>query len=184
MDQKQLEYLDSYQQNLTQHLLKMLTTMQYLDGQLLETPDISDKWHDVAPSYVADAVKEIAQYPNVALGWAMYLGMAVARYWDEDWSIYGNVPNLYEYIRDKRGFDYMDEVVRGEILMLKDKDFDEAEKLVQACSQQVLNKIRYEQIEPQSPLAFHAYARSIETLYKMGAAVELKALGYKFEKIN
>lgn len=177
------EYLDRYQDCLTQHLLRILTSMGMLEGTLLESPDINEKWEQVAQSYIADAVKEIADYPTVSLGWAMYLGMAVAHYWDEDWEVYGNLPNIYEYIRDKRGFDYMDEVVRGDILMLKDKDYDQMEKVVQGCAQQVLNQIRHENIEPQSPQAFHVYTRSITVLYKLGAAIELKSLGYKFEKV-
>ncbi|MCQ2212206.1 MAG: hypothetical protein MJZ36_01055 [Bacteroidaceae bacterium] len=182
MEQK--EYLDSYESALMQHMLKMLTSMQLLDGKLLESADITDKWDEVAPAYVADSVKEIADYPSVALGWAMYLGMAVARYWDEEWSTYGCVPNLYEYLRDKRGYDYMDEVVRGEVLLLKGEEYDRMETVVQGCAQQVLAKIRHEQIEPQSPLAFHVYARSIRVLYLIGASVELKALGYKWEEVR
>ncbi len=181
---EQQEYIKKYESDLMQHLLRMLTSMELLDGQLLESPDITDKWEEIGPAYVADAVKEIAAYPSVSLGWAMYLGMAVARYWDDDWEIYGKVPNLYEHIRNKRGFDYMDEVVRGEILMLKDEAFDRMEKVVQSCAQQALSMIRHEQIAPQSPLAFHVYAASVLTLYKLGAAIELKSLGYKFEKVQ
>lgn len=181
---EQQEYLDKYEKELTEHLLRMLTSMELLDRQLLESPDITDKWDEVAESYVTDAMKEIANYPTVALGWAMYLGMAVARFWDDDWSIYSKVPNLYEHLRDKRGFDYMDEVVRGEILGLQSEDFDKMEQTVQSCSQQVLSKIRHEQIEPQSPLAFYVYVKSIKVLYLIGAAIELRALGYKFEKVQ
>lgn len=181
---EQNEYLDKFEEDVTMNLLRVATSMQLLDGQLLDSPDISEKWEQVAPSYVADAVKEIVDYPTVALGWAMYLGMAVAHYWDEDWEVYGKVPNLYEYIRNKRGFDYMDEVVRGDILMQKDKDYAETEKIVQAFAKQVLTKIYHEQIEPQSPLAFHVYARSIKVLYHLGAAIQLKAMGYKFERID
>lgn len=181
---EQQEYLDNYEKDLMQHLLRMLTSMEYLNGQLLESPDITDKWDEVAQSYVTDAVKEIAKYPTVALGWAMYLGMAVARFWDDDWEVYSKVPDLYVHIRDKRGFDYMDEVVRGDILCLQEEDFNKMEELVQSCAQQVLGKIRHEQVEPQSPLAFHIYVRSIRVLYQIGAAVELKALGYKFERMQ
>lgn len=181
---QQQEYLAKYEQDLMQHLLRVLTSMGYLDGQLLESPDITDKWESVAPSYIADAVKEINDYPTVALGWAMYLGMGIASYWDEDWQLYSQVPNLYEHIRDIRGFDYMDEVVRGDILLLKDKPYEQLEKVVQGCAQQVLNQIRHEQIEPQSPLAFHVYVSSIKILYLLGAAICLKSLGYKFEKIQ
>jgi hypothetical protein len=114
----------------------------------------------------------------------MYLGMAVARYWDEDWSTYSSKEDLYEQIRDIRGFDYMDEVIRGNILHLEGEEFDQMEKNVQSCAQQTLARIRHEQIEPQSPMAFHVYVRSIKVLYQLGAAIELKALGYKFEKIK
>lgn len=178
------QYLDKYEQDLMQNLLRMLTSMKMLTGQLLSTPDITEKWEQVAPPYLADAVKEIAKYPTVSLGWAMYLGMAMARYWDGDWDFYRDKENIYEYIRDIRGFDYMDEVVRANILGLEGQAFDDMEKVVQSCAQQALAQIRHEQIEPQSPMAFHVYVRSIKVLYELGAAIELKALGYKFESIK
>lgn len=181
---KQQEYLHSYEEKLMQHLLRMLTSMQKLNGKLLESQDITDKWEQMAPSYVADAIKEIADYPTVSLGWAMYLGMAVAHCWDDAWDIYGQMPDLYGYIRDKRGFDYMDEVVRFDILKMPEYEAVAMEKVVQSCSQQALDMIRHEQIDPQSPLAFHVYARSIQVLYMLGAAVELKRMGYKFEMVN
>ena len=34
---------------------------------------------------LADAVPQIAEYPTVSVAWATYLGMAVAKLWDEDW---------------------------------------------------------------------------------------------------
>lgn len=42
-----------------------------------------------------------------------------------------------------------------------------------------LTQIRREQIEPQSPMAFRVYLRSIHALYVIGASVELYRLGYK-----
>lgn len=180
---EQIEYLNKYEKDLQLHLLLMLTSQGKLQGQLLESDDLADMWEKVAPYYLQDAVKEIADYPNVALGWAMYLGMAVARYWDEDWAYYSKM-NLYEVLRDKRGFDYMDEEIRQKVLGMGGEEFTNCEKLVQNCAQQVLNKIRHENISPQSPLAFHVFVRSIKVLYKIGASVELRALGYKFEKAN
>lgn len=176
------EYLDNYEDGLMQYLLRMLTSMGHQEGQLLETPDINDTWAKVYQSYLADAVGEIANYPTVALGWAMYLGMAVAHYWDDDWSIYGNVPNLYEYIRDKRGFDYLDEVVSGDILMLKGDECKQKQSVVLACAELTLSHIRAEHIEPQSPRAYYVFARSVSVLFRLGASIELKSLGYKFEQ--
>lgn len=183
MEQAVKDYLDKYEEKLMQHQLRMLTSMQLLKGKLLETEDITALWQEIAPSYVADGVKEIAKYPTVALGWAMYLGMAVAHLWDKDWNdVTNGEQNIYERLRDKRGFDYMDEVVRGEILGLEGEAFASMETIVQDCAAQTQTMIRHEQIEPMSPMAFHVYARSIRVLYKIGAAIELHRLGYKFEK--
>ena len=182
MEQK--EYLDQFEQTLLQNLLQICTGYKALDGQWLNTPDIDDKWADMAPSYVADAMKEIHDYPLVSMGWAMYVGMAVAQFWEDDWQVYSALPNLYLHVRDKRGFDYLDEVVRGEILGLADDAYTRCEDLVRSCAQHTLDAIRHEQIEPASPMAFYAYARCVKVMYKLGAAVHLKALGYKFERIN
>lgn len=184
MEKAIFDYLNNYEKSLLSEVLKYLTSLGHLDGKLLETEDINEVWEKVAPSYVADSIKEIAKYPNVALGWAMYVGMAVARFWDEDWNRYSSKENLYEYLRDKRGYDYLDEVVRGDVLSLDGELFEQIEELVRRTSSMVLSHIRHEQIEPQSPMAFHVFARSIRVLYKIGAAVELKNLGYKFERCS
>lgn len=184
MEKAIFDYLNNYEKSLLLEVLKYLTSLGHLDGKLLETEDINEVWEKVAPSYVADSIKEIAKYPNVALGWAMYVGMAVARFWDEDWNRYSSKENLYEYLRDKRGYDYLDEVVRGDVLSLDGELFEQMEELVRRTSSMVLSHIRHEQIEPQSPMAFHVFARSIRVLYKIGAAVELKNLGYKFERCS
>ena len=36
-----------------------------------------------------------------SLGWMMYIGMAVAKMWDEDWTAYASLPDLYTPLRDK-----------------------------------------------------------------------------------
>lgn len=182
-------YLDKYEQRLTAELLRVCTQQGKLAGQLLPSPDLDDKWEEIAQPYMGDAIKEIAKYPTVALGWMMYLGMAVAHYWDVDWAVYGKIPGLYEYIRDKRGFDCMDEYVRETVLGFKpdanapkgqmQNDYDAIEELVRMLATICLTQIRREQIEPQSPMAFRVYVRSIHALYVIGASVELYRLGYK-----
>lgn len=184
------EYLQHYEERLQQGLVQMLQSQSRLaSGPLPQTPDIAALWPALAPSYCADAVREIAQYPLVALGWAMYLGLAIAKYWDEDWATYSHHPNLYEHLRDVRGFDYLDEVVRGDLYGLKDQTdpktgrnaWTDCEDLVRSCSQMAHDMIRHEQIEPSTPMAFHVYARSIKVLYLVGAAIGLRWLGYKME---
>lgn len=183
------EYLDKYEQSLTGELLKVCTQQGYLAGQLLPSEDLDEKWEQIAQPYLGDAIKEIAAYPTVAVGWMMYMGMAVAHYWDVDWALYGKMENLYEYVRDKRGFDCMDEHIREKVLGLSPKDkpedgklrneYDALEELVHMLSTIGLTRIRREQIEPQSPLAFRVYVRTIHALYLIGASVELYRLGYK-----
>lgn len=80
-----IEYLNRYERQLTELLLREVTRRRYLDGQLLHSDDLDEKWHQIAPDYVSDAVPQIAEYPSVALAWAGYVGMALAAYWDEDW---------------------------------------------------------------------------------------------------
>lgn len=186
---QQLEYLDHYEQRLHADLLQMLRSRNQLPQQdpLPSTPDITDLWLDrLAPDYCADAVKEIAQYPLVALGWAMYVGMAMAKYWDDDWATYSHHPNLYQHLRDVRGFDYLDEVVRTDLYGYRpdSKEFTDCEDLVRSCAQMANDQIRHEQIEPSTPLAFHVFARSIKVLYLMGAAIGLTRLGYKMEAVQ
>lgn len=183
------EYLDRYEQGLTRELLRVCTQQGRLAGQLLPSEDLDAKWEEIAQPYMGDAVREIAAYPTVALGWMMYVGMAVAHYWDVDWALYGHMDNLYEYLRDKRGFDCMDEYIREKVLGLSSKDkpaggkvmneYDATEELVRMLSTICLTQIRREQIEPQSPMAFHVYVRTVHALYVMGASVELYRLGYK-----
>ena len=63
-------FLDKYENNLTQELLKLCTNYKMLDGTLLSTDDIDDQWKELAPEYMADAVPQIAQYPTVSVAWA------------------------------------------------------------------------------------------------------------------
>ena len=43
--------------------------------------------------------------------------------------------------------------------------------------------IRHEHIEPQSIAAYQVFVASCLEMYRIGAAVELARLGYKFEKL-
>lgn len=174
-----MEYLDNYEQNLITELVKVCTQQNKLAGNVLPSPDLDDQWETIANTYIGDAVKEIAKYPTVALGWMMYVGMAVAHYWDDDWNIYGKIPNLYEYLRDKRGFDCLDEYVRDTVLGLQGEEYDRLEDFVRICATICLTQIRRENIEPQSPMAFHVFVRSIHALYLIGTSIELYRQGYK-----
>lgn len=109
-------FLQHYHTQLQSQLVELCTSAGLLEGQLLECPDLEERFETLLQGYLNDAIPEITLYPTVALGWVMYLGMAVAHLWDEDWAQHSQVPDLYAYIRDGRGFDEMDEYVRESIL--------------------------------------------------------------------
>ena len=177
-------YLDTFEKNVKMALFEYLHQHQRIDERMPDAPDIEEQWHDIAEAYMPDGVREFQGYPLVSLGWMMYVGMAVAKLWDTDWENTIKKDNIYTYLRDLRGFDCMDEVIREDILGLKGEAYKAEEKIVGDCAQIVLNLIRHEQIEPSTPLAYHAYIRALHQLYLMGAATELFRLGYKMTKVQ
>ena len=179
------DFLSRYEKELSTSLAAMLHDLGALEGAtaangdpFIGSPDIDDRWLTIVQAYAADAVPEVAKYPLVSLGWAMYVGMAVAKFWDSDWTRYGQMAGLYEYVRDQRGFDYLDEVVRQDILGLRGKDFERMERLVQSASEHVLTRIRRANVEPATQDAYYVFLTSVHTLYRAGAAVVLEQLGY------
>ena len=183
MEKEQIEYFDTFEQNLQIELLKLCTSHKMLDGVLLASEDIDTRWKEYAPSYMADSVSQINTFPAAAIAWAGYVGMAVAQWWDLDWERYAAEP--YETLHGERGFDDMDEHIVYDLLGLL-PDGHEArslESIIRRCGETAVSLIRHEHIEPQSTMAFHVFARACRVMYRIGAALELKRLGYKFEKI-
>ena len=79
----------------------------------------------------------------------------------------------------------MDEHILFTVLGLAPES-DEARKIedmLRRCGEKAVTLIRHEQIDPQTAMAFHVFARTCRTMYRIGAAIELRRLGYKFEKV-
>ena len=116
----------------------------------------------------------------------MYIGMAVAQFWDDEWSIYSQIDDLYRYIRDKRGYDALDEYVREDVLMLRpdNPDYDALEALVSECAARVYHALVREQFEPATKEAFDAYVACLHQLFRFGAALQLHRLGYHMHKLS
>lgn len=167
------------QQDLHQYLL----SQNEVDQRLPEAPDIDEKWDSISSSYLPDGVREFKQYPTVSLGWMMYIGMAVAKFWDDDWSLYSQIDDLYLYMRDKSGFELMDEYIRSAVLKLGMPQFDTTEQLVQACAQRTYSLLMRQHIEPGTHQAFYGYVDCLRQLYQMGAAVQLHRMNYHMVKI-
>ena len=178
------EYLERFEGVLQEELLRLCTSGKMLDGSLLATEDIDGRWNDFAPEYMADAVPQIADYPTVSVAWAAYLGMAVAFGWDKDWKECSQMSYTSYY--GEQGFDDMDEQIVHKVLGLLPDGYETRalEDMIRRCGEATLSRIRHEHIEPQSPMAFYVFARSCKVMYRIGAAIELKRLGYKFEKVD
>lgn len=177
-------FLNRFEEKIQNELLRVCTSHGMLSGVLLATDDVTAHWDVLAPEYVADAVGQIADYPTVSVAWAAYLGLAVAHGWDTNWKECVRAPYCSYY--GEQGFDDMDEHIVQHILglSLDGKEAQALESVIRSCAQTAVTLIRREQIEPQSPMAFHVYARAIKVMYRLGAALELNRLGYHFEEMQ
>jgi hypothetical protein len=55
---------------------------------------------------------------------------------------------------------------------------------MRGCAQTAITQIRHEQIEGQTTRAFYVFGRTARVMFRIGAALELKRLGYRFEKVD
>ena len=201
--------MNEFEDKLHKDLHQFLLSMNEIDVRMPECPDVEEKWESIAKAYIPDGIREFQEFPSASLGWMMYIGMAVAKLWDTEWEvmeqreqsdacidsaesrqnstggqIYSNLDNLYVYLRDKRGYDSMDEYIREEVLQLTGVDYTALEKLVGECASRVYNALMHQRIEPGTKEAFNAYVSCLHQLYLMGVAMQLKRMGYHMTKMS
>ena len=185
MIMEEQDYLKEYERRLQDSLVSLCTAYEMMGGTLLENDDIESKFIDtLAQPYLADAMREYRQYPEAAVAWAGYLGMAVAKFWDADWQAYQQVG--YANLQGPRGFDDMDEYIVQYVLgyTLDSEPARRIADMLSNCAVEALTMIRHEGIEPGSPRAWHVFCRTVQVLYRIGASLELFILGYKLERIQ
>ena len=164
-------------------LHQYLTYTKRVDERLPEAPDIENLWPKVGESYLPDAMREFNEYPTVALGWIMFVGMAIAKYWDEDWELYSKVEDIYKYLRDSIDFDHMDDYICEKVLLLNETDCKALSAVVAECASRTYNLLIHQGLQPGSEEAFRGFVAALHQMYLMGAAIELKALGYHMTKL-
>ena len=165
---------EKIQRDLQQYLL----SHNKIDERMPECPDVEGYWEQIAQAYIPDGIREFNAYPTVSLGWMMFLGMAIAKYWDKNWDKYSHTEDLYEQMRAQRGFDCLDEYILEDVLHMKGEGLKQLNDLVAECASRTYNTLCHEHIEPGTRKAFDAYVACLHQLYLMGAAVQLKRLGY------
>ena len=170
--------LDKFQEMLEAGLVKVCR-MSDLEVEIMSSPDLDAAWNVMLEGYVADAVENFNEYPFAALGFAAYLGMAVANRWDKDWILYRDAPYTSYY--GDRGFDNMDDHIVADVLHLDGAEAAKLKGVVLNCTQAVLDLLRYESIETDTEFGFYALVRCYSAMFKTGASIELKRLGYTLE---
>jgi hypothetical protein len=175
--------MEIFEEKLHNDLFQYLLSMKEVDQHMPECPDVEEKWEEIAKAYIPDGIREFQDYPSASLGWMMYIGMAVAKMWDTEWEIYSKIEDLYAYMRDKRGYDSMDEYIREELLLLQGDDYTMLEKVVGECASRVYNALMRQHIEPGTKAAFEAFVACLHQLYLFGAAMQLKRMGYQMTKM-
>ena len=176
--------MDKFEKTIHDNLHQYLAGVGEVDKMLPDCPDVTDKWEEIGRSYIPDGAREYRDYPVASLGWMMYIGMAVAKLWDDEWLIYSQIDDLYVYMRDKRGYDALDEYVCEDVLMLRGEGEERLAEVVGECAARVNADLMREHFEPGSREAFEGYVACLRQLYLFGMAMQLKRMGYRMERLR
>jgi len=170
------EYLDRFESILEDGLLNLSKQLGLLEGEMLESDDITGKWNDSVKDYVEDAVENFNEYPEFTIACAAYFGMAAAHDWDADFELFKT--RTYKDYYGPRGFDDMDEHIVDYIAL------DEAQKVklklsLQSIAVAAQGLMRHENIEANTEDGFFILVRIYGVMFRLGAAMELNRLGYR-----
>ena len=172
------EIVKDFEERVRKDLVDFLVSKGALDKHVPECPDVEEKWAEIGRSYIPDGAREFKDYPVVSLGWMMFVGMAMAYYWDTDWEKNASRTDFYTALRDTRGYDHLDETVVEDVLGYKDEGAEKITDLVAECASRVYSMLSHEHVEPGTEAAFGYYVAALHQLYLAGMAMELNALGY------
>lgn len=173
-----------FEKRIHEDIYTYLRSLNEVDEMLPDATDIEERWPGIAQAYMADGVREFASYPTVSLGWMMYVGMAIAALWDSNWEKHSQTLDLYTPMRDKRGYDALDEYIRQDVLHLSGEGFQAMERLVGECASRTYATLKRHAFEPGTPAAFHAYTACLHQMYTMGAALWLRRMGYHMTEVK
>ena len=159
-------------------LHQFLLSMKEVGERLPACPDVEGMWEEIAKVCIPEELMGSADYPTASLGWMMYVGMAVAKYLDEDRENCSGMEDLYAFLKEKRGYDSMDGFLRENILSLKGVDDTVLEKLTDECSSRVYGVLCRQAVGQGTAEAFDAYISCLHQLYLFGAAIQLNRMGH------
>lgn len=170
--------IDAFGEKVRTDLTGFLQRKEALDQHIPECPDVEARWGEIARAYLPDGVREFASYPVSSLGWMMFIGMAMACCWDRDWEKYSADTDFYVRLRDRRGYDNLDETIVEDFLGYAGEAAEKITELVAECASRVYSLLSHEHVEPGTKEALGCYIAALHQLYLAGMAMELNALGY------
>ena len=176
---RQMEMEINFEGRLQLELLKVCQGAGALGPLMPEVEEITGKWDDYAEQYMADAVGQIDDYPNAAIGWAAFIGMAVAQWWGTDWQANRFTP--YKYLYGAEQWDDMDDKIMADILALPLGSSEEQflRDTIITCAEKAISIIMEEDFEPCSDQAYEILSITIKTMFKIGAALQLHRMGWR-----
>ena len=175
--------VENYHNTFESSLRSYLSERELIDLMLPECDDVEQKWEQIVASFMPDALMKFGYYPDAVLAWMMYIGMAVAKYWDVEWDIYNNIPDLYNYIRDKRGFDNIDDYICDEVLLLTSDEKANIQKQVMNVASFADSLLIHSGAENGTENAFKCFLVTMNALYRYGCYMQLKRMGYKMTRM-
>ncbi len=176
--------VSEFEEKVRKDLVEFLQQKGALDDHVPECIDVEERWGEIARAYMPDGAREFQNYPVVSLGWMMFIGMALAYYWDTDWEKHSASKTLYEQLRDIKGYDNLDEAVVETLLGYRDEAAEKVTELVAQCAARVYSLLSHEHVEPGTEAALGCYIAALHQLYLAGMAMELNALGYHMTKVQ
>lgn len=178
--------LDHFKEYLQNDLHSYLKSEGLADEKFPECIDVEEKWPSIEEAYFPDGAKEFQDYPLVSLGWPVFIGMAMAKFWDYDWEKYGKESGakIYTSLRDARGFDNMDDYILEDILGYDKEKAEAISEKAGRCAARVLSALNHAHFESGTKDALDAYRIALYQLYLVGMAMELRSLGYKYVPYN
>lgn len=177
------QIVEDFEKKVRDNLFGFLQKSEQIDKHIPECIDVENCWPDIARDYLLDGAREFQKYPVVSLGWMMLIGMAMAYFWDEDWEKYSAEKKIYHLLREKRGYDNMDDAILEDVLKYEGESVAKESAVVQDCAARVYSLLSHEHVEPGTEAALGCYIAALHQLYLAGVAMELKTLGYHMTKL-
>jgi hypothetical protein len=87
-------------------------------------------------------------------------------------------------MRDKRGYDAVDEYICEDVLMLRGEEGAKLEGIVSECAARVHHALLHQRIEPGTEEAFAAYVACLRQMYLFGTSMQLHRMGYHMTRVR